>query len=72
MDTQLKYVPTGVVVAEQSLEQFTGFQSRGLNAAQIYAEKIRPRLSQPQSLVAVALCQLARAAGNAAAYMLPQ
>ena len=31
-----------------SLEQFTGFKSRGLNAAQIYAQKIRPRLSQPQ------------------------
>ena len=26
--TQLKYVPTGVLVAEQSLEQFKGFQSR--------------------------------------------
>jgi hypothetical protein len=45
MDTQLKYVPTGVLVAEQSLEQFKGFQSRGRTAAQIYAEKIRPRLS---------------------------
>jgi hypothetical protein len=45
LDTQLKYVPTSVQVAEQSLEQFTGFQSRGLVAAQIYAQKIRPRLS---------------------------
>ena len=45
MDTQLKYVPTGVHVAEQSLEQFTGFKSRGLNGAQIYAKKIQPRLS---------------------------
>jgi len=45
LDTQLKYVPTGVVVAESSLEQFTGFKSRGLTAAQIYAENIRPRLS---------------------------
>ena len=45
LDTQLKYVPTGVVVAENSLEQFTGFKSRGLTAAQIYAQKIRPRLS---------------------------
>jgi hypothetical protein len=50
METQLKYVPTGVVVAETALEQFTGFKSRGLNAAQIYAQKIRPRLTQPQSL----------------------
>jgi hypothetical protein len=48
LDTQLKYVPTGVVAAENSLEQFTGFKSRGLTAAQIYAQKIRPRLSQPQ------------------------
>jgi hypothetical protein len=45
MDTQLKYVPTGILVSEQSLEQFKGFQSRGRTAAQIYAEKIRPRLS---------------------------
>jgi hypothetical protein len=45
MGTQLKYVPTGVLVAEQSLEQFKGFQSRGRTAAQIYAEKVRPRLS---------------------------
>jgi hypothetical protein len=47
LDTQLKYVPTGVKVAEQSLEQFSGFQHRGLNAAQIYAKNIRPRLSNP-------------------------
>jgi hypothetical protein len=45
MDTQLKYVPTDILVAEQSLEQFKGFHSRGRAAAQIYAEKIRPRLS---------------------------
>jgi len=48
LDTQLKYVPTGVLVAEQSLEQFKGFQSRGLNAAQIYAQKIQPRLYNPK------------------------
>ena len=51
LDTQLKYVPTGVAVAENSLEQFTGFKSRGLTAAQIYAQKIRPRLTQPQQAV---------------------
>jgi hypothetical protein len=45
MGTQLKYVPTSIMVAEQSLEQFTGFKSRGLNGAQIYAKKIQPRLS---------------------------
>jgi hypothetical protein len=45
MGTQLKYVPTDILVAEQSLEQFKCFKSRGLNAAQIYAEKIQPRLS---------------------------
>ena len=50
MDTQLKYVPTGVAVAENSLEQFTGFKSKGLTAAQIYAQKIRPRLQQPQQM----------------------
>ena len=49
MDTQLKYVPTGVLVAEESLEQFKGFQSRGLNAAQIYAQRIQPRLSNPNA-----------------------
>ena len=48
LDTQLKYVPTGVAVAENSLEQFSGFKSKGLTAAQIYAQKIRPRLTQPQ------------------------
>ena len=47
LDTQLKYVPTGVLVAEEALEQFKGFQSRGLNAAQIYAQKIQPRLYNP-------------------------
>jgi hypothetical protein len=45
LDTQLKYVPIGVAAPENSLEQFTGFKSRGLTAAQIYAQKIRPRLS---------------------------
>jgi hypothetical protein len=45
LDTQLKYVPMRVVVAESSLEQFTGFKSRGLTAAQIYSKNIRPRLS---------------------------
>jgi hypothetical protein len=45
LGAQLKYVQTRVKVSEQSLEQFTGFQSRGLTAAQIYAKNIRPRLS---------------------------
>jgi hypothetical protein len=45
LDTQLKYVPMRVKVAEDSLEQFTGFKSQGLTAAQIYSKKIRPRLS---------------------------
>lgn len=45
LDTQLKYVPTRVLVSEKSLEQFTGFQLQGRLASQIYAEKIRPRLS---------------------------
>ena len=45
LDTQLKYVPMRVMVAEPSLEQFTAFQSRGFSAAQIYAKKVRPRLS---------------------------
>jgi hypothetical protein len=49
MDTQLKYVPTGILVSEQSLEQFKGFQSRGLTAAQIYSNKIQPRLSNPNN-----------------------
>ncbi len=45
LDTQLKYVPTSVMISEDSLEQFKGFQSQGLSAAQLYSKKIRPRLS---------------------------
>ncbi len=45
LDTRLKYVPTNVMISEDSLEQLKGFQSRGLSAAQLYTENIRPRLS---------------------------
>jgi hypothetical protein len=45
MDTQLKYVPTHVSVAECSLKEFAGFQVGGLTATGIYTKKIRPRLS---------------------------
>ncbi len=45
LDTQLKYVPTHVMISEESLEQLKGFQTQGLSAAQLYSKKIRPRLS---------------------------
>jgi hypothetical protein len=45
LDTQLKYVPTGVIASDDSLEQFTGFTSQGLTAAQLYAKKMKPRWS---------------------------
>jgi hypothetical protein len=45
LDTQLKYVPTGVIASDNSLEQFAAFVSQGLTAAQLYAKKMKPRWS---------------------------
>ena len=45
LGTQLKYVPTGVIASDNSLEEFAGFASQGMTAAQLYAKKMKPRWS---------------------------
>jgi hypothetical protein len=42
--TQFKYIPTGVLVAEEPLEQLHHFTSKGRSASQLYDQQIRPRL----------------------------
>ncbi len=43
---RFKYVPTSVIAADESLEQFQGFVSKGRSASQLYDREIRPRLAK--------------------------